>query len=96
MKMAKMMAAVAALGVLAVTAPALAHHSISGQYDFKKPVELKAVLEKIEFINPHSMAHFIVTNPNGTTTKWTFQTQAAATLRRAAAVAAKAEAKLVR
>ena len=76
------LAAVAALGVLAVTAPALAHHSISGQYDFKKPVELKAVLEKIEFINPHSMAHFIVTNPNGTTTKWTFQTQAAATLRR--------------
>jgi len=76
------LAAFAALGVLAVTVPAAAHHSISGQYDFKKPVELTGVLEKIEFINPHSMAHFIITNPDGTKTKWTFQTQAAATLRR--------------
>ena len=35
----------------------------------------------MEFINPHSMLHLDVTNPDGTKTEWIFQTTNAGTLR---------------
>jgi hypothetical protein len=74
--------ATAALGLIAVTGSAQAHHSLSGQYDFNKPVELRGVLEKMEYITPHSMVRLRVTNADGTITTWMFQTQAAVMLRR--------------
>jgi hypothetical protein len=35
----------------------------------------------MEFINPHSMLHLEVTNPDGTKVEWVFQTTNAGTLR---------------
>lgn len=68
-------------GLLLVAVPALAHHAVAAQYDMDKPVEITGALKKMEFINPHSMLHLEVTNPDGTKTVWIFQTTNAGTLR---------------
>jgi uncharacterized protein DUF6152 len=72
---------VAGLGLLLAAAPALAHHAIAAQYDMDKAVELTGTLKKMEFINPHSMLHLDVKNPNGSVTTWVFQTTNAGSLR---------------
>lgn len=77
--MIKVLAAAGFAGLLAV--PAAAHHAVAAQYDMQKPIEITGALKKMEFINPHSMLHLDVTNPDGTTTTWIFQTTNAGTLR---------------
>src|ERR1700688_263045 len=42
-----------ALGLAAVTAPAVAHHSMAAMYDDKKPVTLKGTVSGYEWTNPH-------------------------------------------
>ena len=49
-----------AFGLLAVTfgvflavTPLPAHHSFSAEYDSKKAVELKGIVTKVEWMNPH-------------------------------------------
>ncbi len=61
--------------------PVAAHHALAAQYDMDKPIEITGTLKKMEFINPHSMLHLDVTNPDGTMTTWVFQTTNAGTLR---------------
>ena len=72
---------VVGLGLMVASVPALAHHAVAAQYDMDKPGELTGTLKKMEFINPHSMLHLEVTNPDGTKTVWIFQTTAVAPLR---------------
>jgi len=68
---------VVALGAV----PAPAHHAVAAQYDMQKPIEITGSLVKMEFINPHSMLHLAVANPDGSKTTWVFQTTNAGTLR---------------
>jgi len=72
--------AAAALAVL-LAIPVAAHHAVAAQYDMQKPIEVSGALKKMEFINPHSMLHIDVANPDGSTTTWVFQTTNAGTLR---------------
>jgi hypothetical protein len=48
----------AAAGILVSVLPALAHHSFAAEYDSKNKVELKGVVTKFEWTNPH--AHFYI------------------------------------
>lgn len=73
--------ALAVCGILTVAVPALAHHAVAAQYDMDKQGEWTGTLKKMEFINPHSMLHLDVTNPDGTKTEWVFQTTAVGALR---------------
>ena len=72
---------VAGIGFGLATGPALAHHAVAAQYDMNKPIEITGSLKKMEFINPHSMLHLEVANPDGTKVDWVFQTTNAGTLR---------------
>ena len=52
---------------LAATATSLAHHSVPGQFDTTKPMTLKGVISKIDWINPHIYIRLDVKEPDGTT-----------------------------
>ena len=71
----------AVCGVLVAAVPVAAHHALVAQYDMDKPIEITGTLNKMEFINPHSMLHLDVKNPNGSMTTWVFQTTNAGSLR---------------
>ena len=70
---AKVAALIAGLGVVAVSAPLMAHHSFAVEYDPKKPVEGTGVISKVEWTNPHMRVYVDVTEQNGTVTTWNLE-----------------------
>ena len=68
---------------IAVSATLLAHHSVPGQFDMSKPVTLKGVITKIDWINPHIYVHLDVKDGSGTTSTWALATLPTAMMRRA-------------
>ena len=51
-------AAVAAVGVLALEQPATAHHAFSAEFDANLPVRLGGPITRVEWINPHTWIHY--------------------------------------
>jgi len=91
MKHFKLLCALTFGGLLVAGAALAAHHSVAAQYDLDKPIEFSGTVVKMEFVNPHSMLHLEVTNPDGTKTVWKFQTGAIGSLRRLGLVRSTAE-----
>jgi hypothetical protein len=60
----------AAFAVAAAAVPVIAHHSFAAEFDAKKPVKLRGVVTKMEWINPHSWIHIDVKTPDGKTEQW--------------------------
>ena len=69
--------------VVTAAATLLAHHSVPGQFDMSKPVTLKGVISKVDWINPHIYVHLDVKEPDGTTNTWALATLPTAMMRRA-------------
>ena len=66
----KCLITIAGAGVLSVTAPLLAHHAFSAEFDAKAPVTLTGPITKVEWINPHAWIHMEVKKPGGKSETW--------------------------
>jgi hypothetical protein len=67
---AKVAAFTAAVGLVLTTAGAMAHHSFAAEFDANKPLKLKGVVTKIEWMNPHTYFYMDVTGPDGKVVNW--------------------------
>ena len=56
--------------VAATATPVRAHHSFAAEFDAAKPITLRGVVKKMEWINPHSWLTLEVKNPDGGTAMW--------------------------
>lgn len=60
-------------GVLLAVVPVMAHHSFAAEYDAKKPITLKGIVTKVEWLNPHVYIFIDVTDPKGDIINWAIE-----------------------
>ena len=58
------------IGLMLGATSAQAHHSFSGEFDADKPLKLRGLITKVEWINPHTWIHMDVKGATGQVTKW--------------------------
>jgi len=62
----------AGVTMLLMSAALVAHHAESAQFDNANPVEVKGVVKKVEWMNPHIWFYVDVTDDTGKVTTWGF------------------------
>jgi hypothetical protein len=73
-----------ALGLWALTtAAASAHHSVAGQFDNSKRLQLAGTISRVDWINPHVYLQLDVKDEHGAVTAWRLETLPTAMLRKA-------------
>jgi hypothetical protein len=62
------------LTVTAVTIRSLsAHHAFTSEFDGNKPLVLKGVVTKTEWVNPHAWVYIDVKGPSGDVSNWAIE-----------------------
>ena len=70
------------LSILALSVPAMAHHSANAQFDTSQEFVLTGVLTELQDINPHSIWHIDVKGEDGKVTAWKLEGVNPTSLRR--------------
>ena len=70
---ATLIVVLAGAGLLIWAVPILAHHSFASEYDADKPVELKGVVTKVEWMNPHARFYVDVKDEKDQVTNWNLE-----------------------
>jgi DNA/RNA endonuclease YhcR with UshA esterase domain len=70
MKNKRMACFFVSLAALLLASPALAHHGFAGRYDEEHPVTVTGTVADLQFVNPHSIIFFDVTDKTGKTERW--------------------------
>jgi hypothetical protein len=73
---------VIAVGLLAVSMPAIAHHGVAG-YDLTKTITLHGTVTKFDWSNPHIVIHMDAKNATGEVQNWTIELAAPTHMSRA-------------
>ena len=75
----KLAVVLAALALVGLTVPVVAHHAVGAEYDASKVVKLTGKVSKVEWTNPHARIYFDVTE-GGKVTTWNVELAARSAL----------------
>jgi hypothetical protein len=67
----------------ALPAATSAHHSLSGQFDTARSVELTGVVARVDWVNPHTYIHVEVALADGSKQTWRVESLPVAMMRKA-------------
>ena len=73
----------ASAALVALAAPAFAHHSVPVNFDQSKEITITGTLTEAKWINPHSRFRIDVKQDDGMTVEWLVEMGAVNTMRRA-------------
>src|SRR5438094_6725257 len=63
----------AAIVLLAIAVPAVAHHAFAAEYDADQPVKLKGKVTRFEWTNPHARFYIDVVDEKGVVSNWNLE-----------------------
>jgi hypothetical protein len=66
----KFAALIAGIGVVVGATSVVAHHSFAAEYDAARPVVLKGIVTRMEWVNPHAHCYIDVKAESGRVTNW--------------------------